>query len=242
MAANKTSSPTPKRIIAPQRLFRQIADALEERIVAGEFQAGDRLPTERELSSYYSVSRTSVREALLTLEIAGLVSIRVGSGVYVLSPDVPEKSAITEQPDLPGLEEILGARLMFEPEICAAAASNATAEDIARIAATLDVMRDEHRNAAETERGDREFHHAISQACGNTIAQDTLKRIWESMNSPLWQNLQRHIRSPILRLKWIEDHEAIFAAIRDKDRTKARSTMRQHIKHVIDNLNRTNFR
>jgi len=242
MAANRTSNPTPKRIIAPQRLFRQIADALEERIVAGEFQAGDRLPTERELSSYYSVSRTSVREALLTLEIAGLVSIRVGSGVYVLSPDEPEKSTITEQPDLPGLEEILDARLMFEPEICAAAASNATAEDIARIAATLDVMRDEHRNAAETERGDREFHHAISQACGNAIAQDTLKRIWESMNSPLWQNLQRHIRSPILRLKWIEDHEAIFAAIRDKDRTKARSTMRQHIKHVIDNLNRTNFR
>lgn len=130
---------------------------------------------------------------------------------------------------------------MFEPEICAAAAANAGSGDIARISASLSLMREEHRKAAETERGDRDFHLGIARACGNSIAQELLRGVWDAMSAPMWQGLQRHIRSPILRLKWIEDHETILAALEDRDRRKARAAMRRHIENVTETLNRADF-
>ena len=241
MTADGTSAPAPRRLVAPVRLYRQIADALEERVASGEFKPGDRLPTERELAAFYSVSRTCVREALLALEISRLVSIRVGSGVYVLAPEAPEAPMVAAAKDEPSPTEILEARLMFEPEICAAAADRAGPDHVARISASLALMREEHRKAAEAERGDREFHVSIAQACGNPIAQEFLRDIWEIMSGPLWQGLQKHIRSPILRLKWIEDHEAILAAIEARDRRQARSAMRRHIENVIATLNEADF-
>lgn len=241
MQIDRSPAQAPRRLPAPVRLYRQIADALEERIASGEFASGDRLPTERELAASYGVSRTCVREALLALEIAQLVSIRVGSGVYVLPPVPPEQPVALPDEDQPSPTEILTARLMFEPEICAVAAANATPADIARISASLAVMRDEHRKAAETERGDRDFHLGIAAACGNSIAQELLRDVWESMNAPMWQGLQKHIRSPVLRLKWIEDHEAILSALQARDRRKARVAMRRHIENVTDTLNRADF-
>jgi GntR family uxuAB operon transcriptional repressor len=227
-----------RRLPAQVRLYRQVADALEERLALGEFKSGDRLPTERELSAYYSVSRTCVREALLALEIAGLVSIRVGSGVFVTSPPPAERLHLEPKPDQVSLTEILDARVMFEPEICAAAAASAKAEDMARLSAALNRMRDEHRKAADTEHGDRDFHLAIAHACGNAIAQNLLHDIWTEISAPLWQGMLRHIRTPILRLKWIEDHEAILAAIELQDRRKARAAMRRHIENVVQSLMR----
>lgn len=241
MSNERSPTHVPRRLPAPVRLYRQIADALEERIAAGEFVSGDRLPTERELATNYAVSRTCVREALLALEIAQLVSIRVGSGVYVLPPAPPEGPAAMPDKDQPSPTEILNARLMFEPEICAAAAANATPADLARISASLSLMREEHRKAAKTERGDREFHLGIARACGNAIAQDMLRDVWEAMSAPMWQGLQRHIRNPVLRLKWIEDHEAILRALQDHDRRKARTAMRRHIENVSSTLERADF-
>ena len=234
----KAAPAAARRLPVQARLYRQVADALEERIAAGEFRSGDRLPTERDLSAYYSVSRTCVREALLALEIAGLVSIRVGSGVFVTSPPSPERLKIEPAMDQVSLTEILDARLMFEPEICAEAAANAKAEDIARLSAALTRMREEHRKAADTEYGDRDFHLAIAQACGNTIAQNLLQEIWDDISAPLWQGIMSHIRTPILRLKWIDDHEAIIAAIELRDRRKARAAMRRHIENVVESLTR----
>lgn len=242
MPAEGQAIEAPRRLLVPVRLYRQIADALEARIAAGEFRAGDRLPTERELAVFYSVSRTCVREALLALEIARLVSIRVGSGVYVLPPVPAELPSAAATPDEASPTEILDARLMFEPEIAVAAATNAAPEHVARIRASLALMREEHRQAATTERGDREFHLGIAQACGNAIAHDLMRGIWDGMNAPLWQGLQKHFRSPILRLKWIEDHEGILAAIEEHDRRRARTAMRRHIENVIETLDRAAFR
>lgn len=241
MPNDRLAAEVPRRLLVPVRLYRQIADALEARIAAGEFKPGERLPTERELAAFYAVSRTCVREALLALEIARLVSIRVGSGVYVLTPAAPEPPDLAAAADQPSLTEILDARLMFEPEVCAAAAARAGPNHVARIAASLATMREEHRMAGETERGDRDFHLGIAQASGNAIANDLLRGIWEHMNAPLWQGLQKHIRSPILRLKWIEDHESVLAAIEERDRRKARVAMRRHIENVIATLERADF-
>lgn len=241
MTSDPSGAQTQRRLPPPVRIYRQVADALEERIAAGEFTSGARLPTERELSAYYGVSRTCIREALLALEIARLVSIRVGSGVYVLPPAPPREPSARIIGDQRSPTELLDARLMFEPEICAAAAANATREDVARISASLALMREEHRKAAETEYGDRDFHLNIALACGNSIAQDMLRGIWDTMAADLWQNLQKHIRNPLLRLKWIQDHEVILAAIEARSRSKARAAMRRHIENVVASLDRAKF-
>ena len=73
----------PVQSIEPQRLYRQIAEQLRALIAQGEFATGDRLPAERDLARQFNVSRPSVREALIALEVEGWVEVRTGSGVYV---------------------------------------------------------------------------------------------------------------------------------------------------------------
>lgn len=237
------SAPPPKgaRRIAPVRVYRQVADDLQSRIAAGEFPVGERLPTERELASAYGVSRTCVREALLAMEIAGLVAIRVGAGVFVLAPEVPAEPVPQVRADQHSPSEILEARLVIEPEIAALAAHRASDDELDAIGQAIALMREEHRMAAETERGDREFHRTIATAARNGLLQDMLNDIWTEMNAPLWQALQAHIRSPLLRLKWIEDHEAIHAALVARDRRRARATMKAHIVQVRGALEEAKF-
>src|SRR5438445_10630620 len=79
-------SPLPLHVVEPRRLYRQIADQIANLIAAGEFPPGSRLPAERELAISLGVSRASVREAIISLEIAGLVEVRVGTGIFVAHP------------------------------------------------------------------------------------------------------------------------------------------------------------
>src|SRR5947209_6594597 len=84
----------PIQTIEPRRLYRQIADQIRTVIHAGEFRTGARLPPERDLARQLGVSRPSVREALIALEVEGLVEVRIGSGIYVRA--VPTKTAVVE--------------------------------------------------------------------------------------------------------------------------------------------------
>ncbi|MCO6383272.1 FadR/GntR family transcriptional regulator [Oceanicola sp. 502str15] len=232
------------RTIKTVRVYRQVADSLETRIASGEFEPGHRLTTERDLAREYGVSRTCVREALLALEIAGLVTIKVGSGVFVLPPPAPDELTALPpaMPDQNSPSDILQARLALEPEISRLAATTATTEDLDVIDAFVQKMREEHRMATETEHGDREFHFAIARATQNPVLLELLQRIWEEMTGPMWQALQRHIRTPLMRLKWIEDHEAIVAALRSGSPETAQSAMRSHIRNVMETLDEARFR
>ncbi|MFX5271933.1 GntR family transcriptional regulator, partial [Acinetobacter baumannii] len=73
----------PLEAVEARRLYRQIADQLRGLIERGEYAVGTKLPTERDLAEQLKVSRPTVREALIALEVEGLVRIRVGSGIYV---------------------------------------------------------------------------------------------------------------------------------------------------------------
>ena len=87
----------PLQSIEPRRLYRQIADQIGELIRSGEFEVGDRLPPERDLAVQLGVSRPSVREALIALEVQGLVEVRMGSGIYVKARETapPSRAATT---------------------------------------------------------------------------------------------------------------------------------------------------
>ncbi len=113
------------------RLYQDLARNLLEELASGKFPVGARLPAERELAAIYNVSRPTVREAMIALEVQGLVEVRVGSGAYVRR--LPGKE------DIPGFNitafELTEARLIFEGEAAALAASQITDEELAEIAA-----------------------------------------------------------------------------------------------------------
>ena len=154
----------PIQSIEPQRLYRQIAEQLRQLISSGEFAVGARLPAERDLAKQLGVSRPSVREALIALEVEGWVEVRTGSGVYVLDRSTPAR-ADAVAPSEWGPLELIRARRVVEGEIAALAATQAKRKDIAQIERAIQSMRNDADAGVLPMNGDRAFHTAIVQAC-----------------------------------------------------------------------------
>ncbi len=136
--------PMPFQSIEPRRLYRQIADQIRGLIGSGEFPAGSRLPPERDLARQLGVSRPSVREALIALEVEGLVEVRIGSGIYVMAPNVQAVGKLAGEIHAEaGPFELLRARYVIESECAALAAKSARKTQLASIAEALDQMQRE---------------------------------------------------------------------------------------------------
>lgn len=224
----------PKRIVPlqtvePKRLYRQIAEQLRSLMTSGEFKAGSRLPAERDLAKQLGVSRPSVREALIALEVEGWVEVRTGSGVYVL----PRSGTSTHAAQVPANEwgplELLRARRVIEGEIAALAASQAKRRDVQAIREAIEFMRDEVDRGLTPLEGDRAFHAAVAHASANAVLLDTVQTFWDARHGPLFERLGGHFEStPVWRLA-IAEHEAVLAAIRLRDAEGARIAMQQHM-------------
>ena len=156
----------PIEAVSSKRLYRQIADQLSELVRRGEFKPGDRLPSERDLSQQFNVSRASVREALIALEIDGLVDVRVGLGVFVNA--APAANSQTAALGEPGPFEVLSARYLIEGETAAMAARDGSARDHARIRETLQLMDEEVKASGVGLNADALFHLRIAEASGNS--------------------------------------------------------------------------
>src|SRR5579859_6723316 len=126
----------PIHAVESQRLYRQIAGQLSALIASGEFPPGARLPSERELAVQLGVSRPSVREALIALEVEGKVEIRVGAGVFVSeNPSKRPAAALATEVEGEGPFELLRARMTVEGETAALAAAGATPDELVAIGA-----------------------------------------------------------------------------------------------------------
>src|ERR1700686_5084841 len=130
----------PIQSIEPRRLYRQIADQIRTLIRSREFPPGARLPPERDLARQLGVSRPSVREALIALEVEGLVEVRIGSGIYVLGAGNGHDGEVQAAS---GPFELLRARWIIEGECAALAAKSAKKSQIEAIEEALDLMQKE---------------------------------------------------------------------------------------------------
>ena len=164
----------PFQSIEPRRLYRQIADQIRTLIRSGEFPAGARLPPERDLAKQLGVSRPSVREALIALEVEGLVEVRIGSGIYVQARDGPAARSAAERPRTatarrrPGPFELLRARYVIEGEM--RGARREVGEEGARARDRGSARRRCSTNSTKDKQplaGDRLFHVRIAEATGN---------------------------------------------------------------------------
>jgi GntR family transcriptional regulator, uxu operon transcriptional repressor len=229
----------PLTTVEPTRLYRQIADQIATLIDRGEFIVGARLPAERELASVLGVSRTSVREAIICLELAGRVEVRVGTGIFVCAAPKPEAAATTNADgDAPGPFDLLAARQVIEGEIAALAARKIRRREIAVLHETMARMRASDADHVPRETADREFHVAIAQATGNSALRAVVNRLWDARSHPLWTRIEAHFHTPALRARTLEDHAAIVAALEAHDPDAARVAMHRHLARVIREFQR----
>ena len=222
----------PSATKGPERLYQDLARTLMEEIASGRYPIGSRLPAERELAAAHNVSRPTVREAVIALEVQGLVEVRVGSGAYVRR--LPGKDA------LPGFNisafELTEARLLFEGEAAALAASEITDEEIAEIEQLIVAIADENNRPDGTEQADRAFHLAIARATRKGAVYDAIENLWNLRSgSPEAALLHAKARSANIK-PVVDEHTAVLDALRARDPGAARSAMRAHLAQVLDSL------
>lgn len=213
-----------------RRLYRQIADQIAALIDRGEYPMGARLPPERDLAKQLGVSRPSVREALIALEVEGYVEVRVGSGVYVVGPRAEEPSE--PLPADSGPFELIRARSLIEAECAALAAKEATKAQVRAIEEALDGMEADRDLGVMPLGADRLFHLRIAEASGNSALALVVKTLWDQRTGPLFLRLEHHFDTPALWTVAIREHREIVAAIARRDPQGARAAMRRHMNHA----------
>ncbi|MGN4107690.1 FadR/GntR family transcriptional regulator [Burkholderia gladioli] len=248
--------------IQNRRLYQQIADKLGALIEAGDFPPGSYLPPERELAEQFGVSRTSVREALIALEVSGRVSVRVGDGVKVRQPEagaVPARAAAYGIPDVPdgklaplGIVELdpelgialdldteippfalLQARRLIEPEAAALAAKHGSQTQIAAIHAAFLRNQEDNRSGSLTHPGDRLFHIRIAEASDNPAYALIIKQLLAHKYDPMFRRLQSLYMSNDMPHRSELEHREILDAIRARDAGAARRAMARHLDEVV---------
>jgi GntR family transcriptional repressor for pyruvate dehydrogenase complex len=253
----------PVQSIQNRRLYQQIADQLRVLINRGEYPPGSYLPAERELSQQFGVSRTSLREALIALEVIGMVRVRVGDGVMVIGPEPPiaadaavlgQKSggrvldrAMRSQPWVPdpelGIEtdldaeippfSLLQARRLVEPETAALAAENATDAEIDGIEEAYRRNIEDNRVGSVTHPGDRLLHIRIADASGNPAYALLIRHLLGHKYGAMFQRVQELYSSENMPHRSEHEHAAIVTAIRRRDPIAARLAMQRHLDSVL---------
>lgn len=226
------------RLLAAKRLYQVVARRIARMIEDNQGKQDWHLPSERELAEQLEVSRTVVREAVIALEMRGIVEVRGRAGIVVLPAHVNPLSFDAINTDIgPGPFELLEARLALESSAAALAAERATRYDIMELEECIERMQLETDEFFLNEKGDREFHLTIANMTGNAIILSMIQALWDQRDaSRMWQRVHRHIHAPKVRALWIGDHYAIVAALKMRNGEAARHAMIRHINNVTDEL------
>jgi GntR family transcriptional repressor for pyruvate dehydrogenase complex len=220
------------------RVFEQVAEQIEKRILDGELRSGDRLPTERHLAEQFHVSRTAVREAMKILAQKGLVDMRPGRGTIVIdganaamqdSIDLVMKLRLGE---VGGSNNLVEVREILEIEIAALAAARATENEIAAMREAVKIMDESLDDADAFIAADNHFHEALAQATQNTL-------IFILVNSIV--NLLSEQRKQIFDVEGGPQrgqihHKRVLESVIRRDPQAARDAMRSHLRQVREDV------
>jgi GntR family transcriptional repressor for pyruvate dehydrogenase complex len=220
----------PLQTIEPRRLYRQIADQLRKLIERGEYEVGARLPPERDLALQLGVSRPSVREALIALEVEGLVEVRMGSGIYVLPPERARAREVSAEGPL----ETIRARQLIESALAAHAATAMTKAQIAGLRNAIALMQQEVDSGHTPTRGDRLFHLRIAEACENSVLERVVGELFDERRNPLFAQLGSHFETARSWAAAIAEHNAVIDAIAQRSPEAARAAMAAHMANSHD--------
>src|SRR5918998_4775251 len=233
-----TETDTPKPVIEPIRrvkLYEEVASRTRDLIVSGELRPGQALPSERKLAEQFKVGRAVIREAIRQLEVSGLVESRHGGGNYVREVTVehlvaPIASVLNGMSPL--REELMDARLFFEPQIARAAAARATPEDLRLLEDAIRRQEERSANGQSGAEEDAEFHDLLARATHNTVVErvmGVLDSLLEDSHAWLFRSVQRSKIS-------LEGNRRILAAVRRHDQEAAQKAMVDHLEDIARHL------
>ena len=213
------------------RRYEQVAEQIQRLIASGALSPGDRLPPERELAAKFGVGRSSLRDAIRTLEVMGIVESRHGSGTVVrdLSTDalvVPLASVLAEKRGL--VAELLDVRRMIEPALAARAAANATEEELSRLEDIVRRQAEKVRRGEQSIEEDSEFHYAIALAARNSVVLKVLDVLMDLLLDSRARSLQVKGRPE----RSCAGHRRILRAIKRRDGPAAEAAVRKHLKEI----------
>lgn len=216
-----------------KNLSQVVADDLLDRITAGEFEVGDRLPTEQGLMETYNVGRNVVREAIRQLVALEILDVRPGRGAIVVgirSNGVLDSRVVSALLADQTVEDLYQFRLLVEVEIAARAAERGTPETVAAVREALASYRQRLREGLPVFRADVEFHRSIAVASGNEV----FVRVLDALADLLEASRKRTDAVPDAPETALSEHEAILNAISERNVSEAREAMRNHIVTAID--------
>jgi GntR family transcriptional regulator, transcriptional repressor for pyruvate dehydrogenase complex len=212
------------------KVYEDVARQIE-RLILKKLRPGDKLPSERELAEILSVSRSSIRDAIRSLELMGMVEPRQGAGTIVREITAsslanPLANALKRKEELMG--ELLDFRKILEPPLAARAATHASADEIAEMEDILERQEGKLRRGDSTIAEDTEFHYAVALASGNSVVLKVLDILMDLLRDTRERSLQVEGRPH----KSLAGHRKILTAIRRHDAEAAKAAMRRHIEDV----------
>ncbi|MBI4278995.1 MAG: FadR family transcriptional regulator [Armatimonadetes bacterium] len=217
------------------RVYEEVAARIRRQIADGVLRPGDYLPSERDLAERLGVSRTSVRDAIRTLELLGIVEPRPGEGTIVkeVSPEnlvAPLATILTLHKDR--LAELWEVRKIIEPPVARRAAERATPEDMAALEEIL--VRHERQVRSGTLAGEEDaaFHYTLAGAARNQV----MLKVIDVLIDLLSEGRERYLQGADRAHKSLEGHRRIVDALRTRDADAAERAMRQHLEEIEDVL------
>ncbi|CAM5187251.1 DNA-binding FadR family transcriptional regulator OS=Castellaniella defragrans OX=75697 GN=HNR28_001514 PE=4 SV=1 [Castellaniella defragrans] len=225
-------------LVGSPRNYMQVADALRREIARLDARSGDRLPSERDFALKLNISRPSVREALIVLELNGEIEIRVGLGIYLRQPraEADEDEAPERDPAPLGYSphEVNQIRHFLEGSIAAHAAQFITNAQLKKLNGHLESMYRglEHHPGSEDRQlvtADRKFHLALAAVAHNRLLSHTVQELFDQRYSPLTGSMRRLFENRTVWEDGVQEHQDIYDAVAAHDPLQAEAAMRRHL-------------
>jgi len=233
----RSSSAEQFETVRKVRRYEQVAEQIRKLVSDGKLKPGDLLPPERELAAKLGVGRSSIRDAVRTLEVMGILEPRQGHGTVVrdLSTDalvVPLASVLTRKREM--VQELLDVRRMIEPALAARAARNATGEEIAHMREILTRHEAKLRRGEQAVDEDDEFHYAIALGARNSV----VLRVLDVLMDLLRESRSRSLQVPGRPRRSFDGHRRILRAIERRDAEGAEAAVKKHLKEIEEIVTR----
>ncbi|WP_330475017.1 FadR/GntR family transcriptional regulator [Terrabacter sp. C0L_2] len=212
------------------RLYEQVAEQITAWIRADGLAPGDRLPPERELAQRLGVSRATLSQALVALEVIGVVTVRHGDGTVLAESPGPRRIVEAIRAHAHRLPEIIDTRDALETKIAALAAERRTADDLARIDEAIAEMARDVKGGGRGVEGDERFHGAVTAAAHSLL----LARLMDEIRDLIRETRIESLSQPGRPADSLAGHRAIADAIRSGDPEAAADAMHAHVAMVSD--------